>query len=255
MDKNTIINECLKLTAEIMNGFEHSDPGHQMDHIHAVLNHINNALKCNETFVLSEEQQLSMILATIMHDLDDHKLTDTHENLDNARLILNKLKVSRSVTDLVLQMIRLVSCSSNGNDNSMCQEHKNWWLLWPRICDRLEAIGNIGIFRAWIYAVKKGNPMYTRSTPLPKSEDELKEILSLDRFLRYVGQSDSFIDHFYDKLLYISNIDSPEVMCNEYLLGIAKERHQVMIDFVLDYSINGEDILKNYLSKEQLLHF
>lgn len=249
MDKDKIITECLKFTARIMNSFDHSDPGHQMGHIYAVLGHINNAIKCNKTFVLSETEELAMILATIMHDLDDHKLSDTHENLDNARYVLNQLKLSEPISDLVLQMIKLVSCSSNGNNNNMCHENKNWWILWPRICDRIEAIGKIGVWRAWIYAINKGNPMHTSDTPLPKTEEELNEILSPERFSDYSGKSNSFIDHFYDKLLYIANIDSPEVQSNEYLLSIAKKRHQVMINFVLDYSNseNKDKVIKNYI--------
>ena len=236
-------------TDEIMSGFSNSDPGHQMDHIDAVLNHLNQALKCNTTFDLTEEQIRALRYAVMMHDVDDHKLTDTHDTLANAYGVLAEVGEDHNNTELVLQMIRLVSCSSNGNNNSMCVEHKNWWLLWPRIVDRLEAIGNIGIWRAWVYAVKKGNPMHTLSTPLPKTEEELKEIISAERFARYSGSSDSLIDHFYDKLLYIANLDSPEVQSNAYLLQIAKERHQIMVDFVLDYS-NSEDkdkIIKEYI--------
>ena len=195
MDKDKIIDTCLKLTTDIMNSFSKSDPGHQMDHIYSVLKHINNAIKCNDTFELSEIQELSMILATIMHDLDDHKLSDTHETLDNACNVLKELNVSDEITNLVLQMIRLVSCSSNGNNNIMCLKNKNWWLLWPRICDRIEAIGKIGIWRAWIYAIKQDNPMHTEDSPLPKTKEELKEILSLDRFAKYTGRSSS--NHAY----------------------------------------------------------
>lgn len=235
-----IINKCLILTSDIMSKFD-SDPGHQMDHIHSVLNHINNAINCDKIFNLNSNQKLILKLATIMHDVDDHKLTDTHENLDNARFILNELKVNNEIKEKVLYIINLVSCSSNGNNNSMCEDTNNWWILWPRIADRIEAIGYIGIYRAWVYAIKKGNPMHTIDTPLPKTKKELKEILlSSDRFIKYSGKSNTFIDHFYDKLLYIANLESPEVKSNEYLFSIAKKRHQIMIDFIIDYA-NNED--------------
>lgn len=241
-----MMDKVYNLTSEIMDNF--SDLGHNMSHINAVLFHLNEALKYNTVFKLNDEEIKCLKYAVIMHDIDDHKLTDTHETLENAKKILYEINETPDNIKLILNMIKWVSCSSNLNNNDMCKENHDWWKLWPRIVDRLEAIGKIGIWRAWIYSIKKDNPMHTEDTPLPTSEEELNRII-LDKFNRYTGKSNSFIDHFYDKLLHIANIDSPEVQSNKYLLKVAKERHQIMVNFILDYSKskNKDEIIYKYI--------
>ena len=51
-------------------------------------------------------------------------------------------------------MISYVSGSVNGNNiPEKCIKHP--YYLWPRLCDRLEATGNIGLFRAYDYTNEK----------------------------------------------------------------------------------------------------
>ena len=64
-----------------------------------------------------------------------------------------------------------------------------------------------------------------------RTREELEAIATPERFAAYDGTSASVIDHFYDKLLHLRL--TPEMTPSEYLQRISRERHQVMVDYVL----------------------
>jgi len=190
---------------------------HSLEHMINVLNHAIRAVKTED---IPEEIAEAIKLAALLHDMDDKKLFNT-TNYSNAREILG----DHPHKELIIEMISLVSMSEN-KDSTTDQE----WKLIPRYCDRLEAIGEIGIERCLQYARTIGNPMHTENTLKAYTEEDLKLIVTKERYENYNGKSVSVIDHFYDKLLHISF-----PINNRYIKEIARFRLNIMSEFVLNY--------------------
>ena len=211
-------------------------PCHGIEHALIVVRHVEAALEAQPE-PLSDEQRLAIKLAALIHDADDRKFFPTSKELTNARKVLSSIPISEGVSELVLKMIGLVSCSKNGNSKEGV-EHE--WMLYPRFADRLEAIGEIGIVRCWVYTYHVNRPLFTSETPRPKTSEELQAVASLDRFAHYVSAqgkvgSSSFIDHFYDKLFHIGEVGS-----NPYFVKEARRRLKIMEDFIFKFGQTGE---------------
>ena len=128
--------------------------------------------------------------------------------------------------ELVIKIIDLVSYSKNKNSVV-----KPEWHLIVRLCDRLEAMGEIGIVRCWQYTKHKKRPLYLPSTPRVTNLYDLQKVVeNRDEY----DQSDSMIDHFYDKILLL-NVESN----NPYIKNEANVRHKIAQDFVLDFGHFG----------------
>ncbi len=237
-----IIKKAIKLVKEKLN---HIDSSHGINHALAVLNHVKKALELLE---LSEEVKLQIMLAALLHDVDDGKYF-TGTEYENAKNILNALGID---PDTIIKMISLVSCSENGDAVS-----SNTWELYPRYADRLEAIGKIGIVRCYLYtkhleAIGKGRPLFTENTPRAKNLTELYNIATSERYANYVNKkgkvgNSTFIDHFYDKLLHFNSFGD-----NPYFCEKAKKRLKIIQDFIIDFGITGsvnENLIESWRIK------
>ncbi|MGJ5712320.1 HD domain-containing protein [Staphylococcus auricularis] len=93
--------------------------------------------------------------------------------------------------------------------------------------DRIDALGAIGIARAFYYGGTKGHPMYDETAP--RSLDELTEENYRDRA--------SVVNHFHEKLLHLE-----DSMNTDMGKRIASERTETMRTFLqtLNEEINGE---------------
>lgn len=244
------------------------DKGHGIDHIIAVLNHVDNALN-----VMSEKidpvHTLAIRIAAILHDVDDHKFFNSSIEGLNEKFLLSMFekRIEKFIQDqeislltyhdgcigingikdetikrpqnysefevLVKKMIDLVSCSSNGNSN---ESDYPQWMLYPRIADRLEAIGEIGIVRALQYGEYRNRPMYDDETERAYTIEELRDIACPERFRRYLGgtRNCTTIGHFYDKILHIGKSKDFGVN-NEYFNKVAEIRHKEVEDWVLRF--------------------
>lgn len=109
-----------------------------------------------------------------------------------------------------LEMIGYVSASSNGNTVPE-RAVANPELLWARFSDRLEAIGTIGMVRCYQYntELKIPRPLSCEQTPRPKTVEEVWANVIPARFDKYMEkkESDSMMDHYYDKLLHVAVFD------------------------------------------------
>ena len=208
---------------------------HDFTHVLAVYEHACKACDCD----LPEDKTRFIILAAaVLHDTDDPKIFNTVDN-HNARAILTDTNIDPVTATAVIELINLVSCRHNKNS-----EVSDKWKLIPRDCDRIEALGEIGIIRCYQYSLKINNPMFTSSTPRVTSIEELNKVATPERFARYNGKSASMIDHYYDKLLHIDVAASG----NKYVQAIIDKRKQMMVDFVLFFGRTGT-IDMTYLNK------
>merc|ERR1712013_597732 len=196
---------------------------HGMAHCLVVLGHMEKAISAADPTViknLTSQKIFTLRLASLLHEADDHKY---FKNSTNVKDILedalpgneNKVKIISDVEE----MISYVSASANGNSVPP-GARADPTLLWPRFCDRLEAIGVVGAVRCYQYNRETTAPLMLDTTPRPGSEQEM-------------------MDHYYDKLLQIAHFD-PAVVCNAYLQEVASDRVRPLVEICLEYGRTGE---------------
>lgn len=203
---------------------------HGIDHALNVLNHAKQALKYEPNPNIKEQE--AILLAALLHDADDKKFFPNNRNNENVRLILNDKE--ENFINLVIDMINLVSASTN-KDIIPDNIKDKLWMLIPRYSDRLEAIGNIGIKRCYIYNITIKMPLFLELTPRLIDENEIIK-LSLERYKKYNGHSISMIDHYYDKLIAITFFP----ISNKYFEIESNNRRKPLIEFIKYFSMNDE---------------
>ena len=125
------------------------------------------------TKLLTHDLVLTLKLAALLHEADDHKY---FKNSKNASNILEEVipaddSKAKILSD-VEEMISYVSASVNGNTVPSIAL-SNPTFLWPRFCDRLEAIGGIGVVgavRCYQYNRETTTPLMLDTTPRPITE-------------------------------------------------------------------------------------
>src|SRR4030042_2105535 len=86
--------------------------------------------------------------------------------------------------------------------------------------DRVDAIGGIGIARAFAYGGYKSREIYN---------PEIKPILH-DSFEQYKNAVSTTINHFYEKLFLLKDL-----MNTETAKAMAEQRHEYMEKFVQEF--------------------
>lgn len=217
------------------------DGVHDFSHISAVLKNTRNIIS-HSPYSLTDKQKEAILLAAILHDVDDAKLFPDSLNYSNARTILRPyLKPEeKEHEELIIFMIEIVSTRKNGTQRESAEED---WMLYPRYADRLEAIGKVGIDRAKLYSYYVRRPLYSPLTKRATNEEELWAIATPERFDDYINgrkiYPNTFIDHLYDKVLHIGKPESFDGCTNPYVLEEAKRRHKIVIDYVIEFGIYG----------------
>jgi hypothetical protein len=217
---------------------------HGVNHCLVVLGHMESAIQAgvlSNPVSLNETKKLTLCLAALLHEADDHKYFGPESS--NTETILKKVcdgGAESAVISEVLQMISYVSASVNGN-TVPAPATKDPTLLWPRFCDRLEAIGTSGAVRCLQYNQEEGAPLYTQTTPRPVTEEELWTHVTQERWNKYQngGNSASMMDHYYDKLLQIA-VFEPAVVQNSYLVTEATKRVEPLVRICLEFGKSGE---------------
>ena len=155
-------------------------------------------------------------LIALLHDVDDRKLSPhTHENLDNARNFLRKNCAGPEQTQNILDSIRNLSFKGTGRSVP--------WSLEGKIvqdADRLDAIGAIGIARAFAFGGSRGREMYDPAEPPQLDMDEKA----------YAKSGGHTINHFYEKLLLLKDL-----MNTEMGKVMAAHRHDFMEQFLTEF--------------------
>lgn len=213
------------------------DAGHGLSHGLDVMNATQEALKHYRYGHLDDCIVLSILLAALLHDADDHKFFPQSKDYDNAKAILRAY--APIVQVLAMKMIKLVSCSVNGNTMTDVELPKEEWMLYSRWVDRLFALGRKGIYRCWVYSRTVNRPDYTDETVRVTNMDELEKVAPASRFAHYiemkgnVGES-TMIDHFYDKLVHLCVKTE-----NPYLNERFEKEMAPIYDFLFDFGRTG----------------
>ncbi|MCQ6277835.1 HD domain-containing protein [Bacillus sp. EB600] len=155
-------------------------------------------------------------LASLLHDIPDEKLNETieigQEKLDS---FMQTLRLSFEQMRHINEIIRTISFKGGNGVELTSVEAKI-----VQDADRLDAIGAIGIARAFAYGGKKGQPIYDPNI-------EIRKEMSLEEYRN--GKSSS-IHHFYEKLLKLT-----DMLNTETAKSLAASRQQFMISFLTEF--------------------
>jgi len=190
---------------EVKEKLKDQESGHDWFHVLRVWNNARLMAKGEEVDLFVVE------LAAILHDIADWKFYDGDESVGPkaARLIMESHHVDSSVIEHVCEVIATMSYKGAGVPTSMRTKEGEV----VQDADRLDALGAIGIARAFSYGGHKNRVMYDPAH-LP--------VLHQDKYA-YISNKGSTINHFYEKLLLLK-----DRMNTQTGKQVAEERHLFM---------------------------
>jgi len=153
-------------------------------------------------------------MAALLHDMDDHKIDGADwQNLPNARKVLESVGINREQTERVVAVIGEVSFKgANVNTKPTTNE-----ACAVQDADRLDAIGAIGVARAFAYGGSKQRELYN-----PNEAPNMHAT-----FEEYKNSKGCTLNHFYEKLFLLKEkLNTPTAK------RIAVSRHRYMKGFV-----------------------
>ena len=201
MNREEIIYKCEEFVKKYLDDVE---SGHNWLHINRVL---NNARKIYREELRGDPFIID--LAAMLHDIGDDKIDRETDGPAIVTEFLGKTGVSNSVTTRVVHIIRHISF----RDSFSGSAERTAELDIVQDADRLDAIGAIGIARAFSYGGSVGSEIYIPGEAAAnlKSKEE------------YISSRSSTINHFYEKLLKLKGM-----MNTDAGRKMADERHKFM---------------------------
>lgn len=190
---------------------ENDNSGHDAEHIRRVYENV-----CLLLPFYADVNEFVVKAAALLHDIDDRKLGSDGQR---AKKFLEKLNISESVSEKILDTISSISFSTTGYNPHLDTLEKA--ILFD--ADKLDAIGAIGICRAVLYGAKTQRPLFDPDV-FPMEEFSKEEYKKNDR------KENTTINHFFDKLLKLKDIMQTEAGKAE-----AERRHVFMVDFLKEF--------------------
>jgi uncharacterized protein len=209
MDKNLIIEETKKYAKSKLEG---EATGHDFWHILRVY-------KTAKHIAEKEGADLFIVeLTALLHDIADWKFNEGNEDMGPklAEEWLKSLEVSELEINKVTKIIKTMSFKGGTTNSS--QETIEGKIV--QDADRLDAIGAIGIARAFAYGGFKGREIYNPDIK-PQNFKNFKE---------YKDNKGTTINHFYEKLLLLKDL-----MNTETGKAMAQERHEFMESYLKEF--------------------
>jgi uncharacterized protein len=214
MTEEDIINATVHFVKTTLQGAE---GGHDWFHIERVW---KTAVTISKTENVND---FVVALAALLHDIADAKFNDGNEETGPAiaSRFLHSLAVSTDIIDHVENIIRNISFKG-GN---FTQTFSSPELAVVQDADRLDALGAIGIARAFNYGGFKNRELYNPSVApdLHMTKETYKKTTA------------PTINHFYEKLLLLK-----DKMNTSTGRQMAKERHVFMETFLAQFYLEWE---------------
>lgn len=206
MDK-TIIKDALEF---IRNTFNDDYSGH--DYFHTL-----RVYKMATRIAEQENADLIIVqLAALLHDVDDIKLSpETYANKDRAVDFLRKHGISETMIKTICNIIGEVSF--RGTDSATPETIEGRCV---QDADRLDAIGAIGIARAFAYGGSHNRIIH---------DPEIKPTLNMNAD-KYHCHISTTINHFYEKLFQLKDL-----MNTGTAKKIAEQREDYMRTYISEF--------------------
>ena len=206
MDKNLIIE---KTKAYVREKLEGEGTGHDWWHIvrvHDCARYIGEIEKA-DLFIVE--------LAALLHDIADWKFNEDnmHKGEELSREWLQSLAVEEHIINKVTTIIGTMSYKGGTTDAT---QHTIEGMV-VQDADRLDAIGAIGVARAFAYGGFKSRQLYNPEVKPQEFKD----------FEDYKKSEGTTVNHFYEKLLLLKDL-----MNTETAKKVAAERHGFMEQFL-----------------------
>lgn len=207
-------------TAFVKETLSQAEGGHDWQHI--------NRVYLNALLIAKNESNPNMLvveLGSLLHDIADAKFHDGDEEIGprTAREFLQSLSVDSETVTHVENIIRHISFKGSLSGQSWTSHE----LQIVQDADRLDAIGAIGIARAFNYGGHKNRSLYD-----PDIAPNLT--MSKEEYKNSVGTT---FNHFYEKLVRLK-----DMMNTESGKRIAEARHEYMLGFMDQFlaEVKGE---------------
>lgn len=201
MENINIVDSAIEYVKEI---FKNDFSGHDYFHTMRVYN-------LAVTIAKSENADLELVsLAALLHDVDDAKLSpDTHSEKVNAVSFVKSHNLPKDKIDKICAIINEISFAGTDSVTPKSIEGKC-----VQDADRLDAIGAIGIARAFAYGGNRNRQMYN---------PDIKPLENMNNESYIKNENSTTINHFYEKLLLLKNM-----MNTNTAIKIAQKRDDFM---------------------------
>ena len=215
-EKNVIVNTIAFVKETLAN----AEGGHDWFHIERVYK--------NTLLIAKEESvdEFTVSLGALLHDIADAKFHDGDETVGPkmATSFLEKQQVDVTVITHVRQIIQHISYKNSLENSNGFNSPE---LAVVQDADRLDALGAIGIARAFNYGGFKNRALYD-----PNIAPQLN--MSKEAYKKSKAPT---INHFYEKLLLLK-----DKMNTKTGQKLAEKRHQFLLEYLDQFYAewNGE---------------
>lgn len=207
-----------RIAAQVKEKFLQEGSGHDWWHIHRVRTTALDLARWEGADLFITE------LAALLHDIADHKFHggSLEAGPAAARVLMESEGLPEALIGRVVQIIREVSYKGAGVETP-CSSPESACV---QDADRLDAIGAIGIARAFAYGGSKGRLLYEPGAPPENHAD----------FEAYRSAQGHTINHFHEKLLLLK--DRMQTATGR---DMALERHAFMEAFLRQFHAEWGD--------------
>lgn len=181
--------------------------------------HIERVWKTAKAIALEENVDMEVVeFAALLHDIADSKFYNGDEEIGPQRAgdFLKSIAVKEAIIVHVQEIIRNMSFKSSLGEIKFTSSE----MLVVQDADRLDAIGAIGIARAFTFGGFKNRVLYD-----PKIEPQLNQSKEA-----YKNTNAPTINHFYEKLLLLK-----DKMNTKTGKKLALERHNFMEGYLKQF--------------------
>jgi len=209
MNQEKIIEATIEFVKKTL---ANAEGGHDWWHIYRVWNSAKEIAKTEkvDSFIVE--------LGALLHDIADSKFNNGDDTIGPK--IANEFLHSQNLSDEVIKHVEDIIRNISFKGGKEIQQFKSAELDVIQDADRLDAIGAIGIARAFNYGGFKNREIYNPT--IPPNLNMTKE--------EYKNSNAPTINHFYEKLLSLKNR-----MNTATGKKMAAERHKFMEEFLKQF--------------------
>ena len=184
----------IKTISYIKKELKNAEGGHDWSHTNRVLNLAKSIAKKSSSENKEKIDMFIIELGSLLHDIADSKFNNGNEELapNKARNFLSSINVDESTITHIVKIIENISYRSSLGKK---QTFSSLELKIIQDADRLDALGAIGIARAFSYGGYKERSLY---------DPEIKPVSNMTKD-EYKNNKGPTVNHFYEKLFLLKD--------------------------------------------------